>query len=320
MLEVKNISKSYDNDILALNDVSFHFKKNKRYGIVGETGSGKSTFIKLIAGIEQKDSGILEFNNEQVKGPLDQLIPGHPKIAYLSQDYRLPKFITVEDYLFDPYSCTEEIARKVYESCHIQHLITSDTVQLSGGEKQRVALARQLMKKPELLLLDEPFSNLDHHHKQLIKSTLNDIEDKLGISFILVAHDPVDILSWADEIVVMRKGKIEQLDTPEKIYKKPLNEYVAGLFGSYNLINRAWSLSEERQFPMVEGRWLVRPEEFEIVKESQKGESMTISKVYFMGGYDEVEAISDSETILIRCEMGECQKGDKIAVRIKHQK
>ena len=314
MIEVKDLTKIHANDTVALKDINLKFDRNVRYGIVGATGSGKSTLLKLIGGLEQLEEGTITFKNEQIKGPLDQLIPGHAKIAYLSQDYRLPKLISVEEYLFDPYDTTEELALEVYRSCHIEELLNFQTQELSGGEKQRVALAKQLMKKPEVLLLDEPFSNLDHHHKQLIKATLREIERDFNMSILLVAHDPVDILSWADEIIVLRRGEIIQVGSPKEMYYNPVNQYVAGLFGSYNLVGEElWKIGKNR-FPFISNKYLVRPEDFKI--NTPNGNISIIKAINFMGSYDELVVSVNDNQLLVRSSVGEYSIGDKIKLSL----
>jgi ABC-type sulfate/molybdate transport systems ATPase subunit len=125
---------------------------------------------------------------------------------------------------------------ELYEICHISHLLKRRTNQLSGGEKQRIALARLLGSMPRLLLLDEPFSNFDAIHKKTMRKILDDISKRLDISIIMVSHDAMDILSWADSIVVLQEGKVIQQGTNRDVYLQPINEYCAALLGDYSLL------------------------------------------------------------------------------------
>ena len=134
---------------------------------------------------------------------------------------------------------SQEEAATLFAVCEISHLLERKTDELSGGERQRIALAKLLITSPQLLLLDEPYSNLDMVHRNTLKGVLEKICKHLKITCILVSHEPSDVLSWADKIIVMKDGQIVQKDSSEKIYRKPANEYVAGLFGNYNLINGA---------------------------------------------------------------------------------
>nr|WP_223284455.1 ATP-binding cassette domain-containing protein [Hymenobacter qilianensis] len=193
-----------------LNDVSFSQQKQQKIALAGETGAGKSTLLQTIAGLVQPDAGEVWFDGRKAKGPAEQLMPGNPGISYLSQQFELPKFLRVEQVLKYANKLSAEEAHTLFEVCRIDHLGGRRTDQLSGGERQRIALAKLLLSSPQLLLLDEPFSNLDMVHKNILKSVIQDIGEKLQITCILISHDPLDTLSWADEIVVMHGGQIVQ--------------------------------------------------------------------------------------------------------------
>ncbi len=237
LLEVAGISK-LEKENFTLKEINFTQQSSQRIAIAGETGSGKTTLLKIIAGLIQPDAGKIIFDGKRVLGPLEKLIPGHPDIAYLSQHFELRNNYRVEEELESKNLLTDEEASTIYAVCRIQHLLKRKTDQLSGGERQRIVLARLLTTSPKLLVLDEPFSNLDAVHKNIIKSVLEDIGTKLKITCILVSHDAMDSLSWAETIIVMKEGQIIQYGTPEQIYNQPVNEYCAGLFGEYNLISK----------------------------------------------------------------------------------
>ncbi|HEY0610611.1 MAG TPA: ATP-binding cassette domain-containing protein, partial [Chitinophaga sp.] len=160
LLNVSAISKQQDGAFI-LKDISFEQRRFQHIAIAGETGSGKSTLLKVIGGLAQPDSGQVTFEGGRVKGPNEVLIPGHPGVAYLSQYFELRHNYWVEEILSYANKLTDEEAQNIYEICQIDHLFRRRTDQLSGGEKQRIALARLLTTSPRLLLLDEPFSNLD---------------------------------------------------------------------------------------------------------------------------------------------------------------
>ena len=233
MLSVEGVTKFNGNGFI-LKDISFTQKRNQKIAIVGETGSGKSTLLKIIAGLAQADGGEVQFEHVKIDGPAHTLVPGHRGISYLSQHYQLPHALRVEQVL--RYANTLEEANYVYDVCRISHLLERRTDELSGGERQRIALAMSMISSPRLLLLDEPFSNLDTTHKNILKSVIHDIGHRLKITCIMVSHDPSDILSWADKILVLKDGMLVQKGSPENIYKRPVNEYVAGLFGSYTVL------------------------------------------------------------------------------------
>ena len=303
--------KGEDNFIL--NDIRFTQKKLQKIAIVGETGSGKSTLLKTIAGLIQQDSGDILLQNEKVKGPIEKLVPGHPSIAYLSQYFELPKFLRVDQILSYANKLSDGDARSIYEICQIQHLVNRKTDQLAGGERQRIAIARLLSSSPKLLLLDEPFSHLDMVHKNILKSVISDLSEKLKITCILVSHDPDDTLSWADKIVVMKEGQIIQQGIPKKIYKEPVNEYAAGLFGVYSKLNN--DLAREfnnRAGIKKDTTYFFRPEEFEIVSKGKKGiKGKVIQLNYYGGFYTIIVKISD-DTIIIKTEDQKINVGDVV--------
>jgi ABC-type Fe3+/spermidine/putrescine transport system ATPase subunit len=186
--------------------------------------------------------------------------------------------------------------------------------QLSGGEKQRVALARLLTTAPRLLILDEPYSNLDPILKNTLKSVIREICDDLNITCLLVSHDPLDTLSWADEVIVMKDGHIVQKGSPQTVYHQPASEYVAALFGSYNLISSA----KAADFSQVSGlsingkNMFIRPERFRVVEQGQHALAGKIRDVSFMGSAYEVQVELASGTITVKTDNSALEKGAPI--------
>jgi ABC-type Fe3+/spermidine/putrescine transport system ATPase subunit len=316
LLKVSGISR-LEEGIVVLKNISFIQQPFQKLVIAGATGSGKTTLLKIIAGLTQPTSGRVEFKGQTIKGPGEKLIPGHVSIAYLSQHFELRNHYKVEEILHMASRLSDEEAAMTYTICKIDHLLKRWTHQLSGGERQRIALARLLVSNPELLLLDEPYSNLDVVHKNILKFILNEISERLNISCIIVSHDPADILSWANEIIVLQNGEIVQKASPEEVYKKPVNEYAAALFGKYNLISS--SLSEA--FSGVTKKEMransfIRPEQFTIVSDKDKGLKSKIEKVLFMGSYYEVEANISGNTITLNTDISTLKKGDSVFVSI----
>ena len=174
LLTVSGVGKR-EKENFTVRDIHFTQQSSEKIAIAGETGSGKTTLLKMIAGLVQPDEGDIYLDNNRILGPFEKLIPGHPAIAYLSQHFELRKNYRVEEELESKNLLTEEEANRIYSICKIQHLLKRKTDQLSGGERQRIVLARLLTTSPKLLLLDEPFSNLDAVHKNIIKSALLDI-------------------------------------------------------------------------------------------------------------------------------------------------
>lgn len=294
LLSVSGICKRIDNGEI-LKNISFEQPRFQKIAIAGETGSGKTTLLKIIGGLAQPDEGTVLFENENVLGPKDKLVPGHPHIAYLSQYFDLPKFLRVEQVLSYANTLSGRQATILYKICQIDHLLHRKTDELSGGEKQRIALARLLSTSPHLLLLDEPYSHLDIIHKNVLKSVIHDVGTKLKITCIMVSHEPLDTLSWADVLLVMKDGEIIQTGPPETIYQYPVNEYVAGLFGKYVILSSAlkkhWKVNSA----------IARPEQFRLAKKptarSRKGKVLSVQ---FFGGYYEAEIALGKHIIYIR--------------------
>jgi ABC-type sugar transport system ATPase subunit len=270
LLNVSGVYRHEGNNLVVKN-ISFTQNQFQKIAIAGETGSGKSTLLKMIAGLVQPTSGAVYFENKRVIGPEEQLLPGHTAITYLSQHFELRNNYKVYELLSMANKISNEEANIIYSVCRISRLLNRRTDQLSGGEKQRIALASLLTSAPRLLLLDEPFSNLDTPHKNMMKAVVRDISDILNITCLLVSHDPADILSWADEVMIMKDGQVIQKGTPEQVYKQPVNEYTAALFGTYNIASIALMKELSELFDIkINGKDVcIRPENFTIVNYSE---------------------------------------------------
>lgn len=315
LLSVSGITRK-DERGFELKDINFSQEKFQKIAIAGETGSGKSTLLKIIAGLAESQSGIVHFEQKKILGPADKLIPGHPGIVYLSQHFELPNNLRVEQVLEYANLLSDEAAATLYEVCQIDHLLKRRTNQLSGGEKQRIALAKLLITTPRLLLLDEPFSNTDMVHKKLLKRVISDISSKLKITCIMVSHDPLDSLSWADSILVMKDGQLIQQGTPQTLYRQPATEYTAGLFGNYNLLNAAACktlIGEEDTSAGRSGRKLfLRPEDVIISSTPDSGAAATVKEILYYGGYYEVELAMGKTRLTARTITHTLSKGDSV--------
>jgi ABC-type sugar transport system ATPase subunit len=317
LLIVRGISKQTGSDFV-LKDIHFNQQKYQKIAIAGETGSGKSTLLKIIAGFIQPEAGEVLFENERVLGPDEKLIPGHKSIAYLSQYFELRNNYRVEELLEMANKITNEEADTIFEICRIKHLLKRKTDQLSGGEKQRIAAAQLLITSPQLLLLDEPYSNLDMVHKKILKSVIHDISEKLKISCIMISHDPSDTLSWADEVLVMQDGAVIQRGTPAQVYNQPMNEYVAGLFGNFNLLNNNLAKAFGRPVgaDQLDKDLFTRTEDFSITSDEKEAPMGEVNKVHFFGGYYEIEVLLEDGRIVVRTTQNALTKGDLVYVSL----
>ncbi|MFT3903517.1 MAG: ATP-binding cassette domain-containing protein [Niabella sp.] len=239
------------------------------------------------------------FEGKKVLGPSWRLIAGQPGIAYLSQYFELRLNVNMEEVLYSADKLEEGKAEQLFKWCRIDHLLNRQSHQLSGGEKQRIALARLLLTAPRLLILDEPFSNLDLIHKSILKEVLEKISTEMGISLIIASHDPTDILPWADKLMLMKDGEVLQADTPEKVYAKPVSEYAGGLLGSYNVLDKNIS----SKFGITEmpdnKKAFVRPEWFTI---SGKGIPGKVIRTSYHGHF--YESMIDCEGVLLKINTG----------------
>ena len=240
MLSIQNISFSY-RETPNLISISLALAKGKNLALIGESGCGKSTLLKLIYGLYDLDEGQIFWNDNEVLGPKYHLIPGMPFMKYLAQDFDLMPFITVAENVGKHLSnfYPEEKKARIAELLEIVEMIDYANVKakfLSGGQMQRVALARVLALEPEVLLLDEPFSHIDNFRKNGLRRKLFGYMKEQQITCIVATHDSTDVLAFADEVAVIKDGKIIESGIPKIIYDNPSDQYVASLFGDVNEI------------------------------------------------------------------------------------
>ncbi len=309
-LEVRSIRKK-DEKGFELNEISFFQNRNHNIAISGATGSGKTTCMKIIAGLIQPDSGNVFFDSRRVKGPEETLIPGHKGIAYLSQQFELRNNYKVGELLNYANELPEHKAYQIYELCRIDQLLNRWTHELSGGEKQRIALARLLTGLPRLFLLDEPYTNLDMTHRQIMRSVLEDIGRELDISFMMIAHDPADVLSWAHEILVLNNGTLVQKGSPKDLYYKPADTYTAGLFGKYNLVPISF-FQHYRIKAEAESHLLLRPEQLRICPKTDNCMQGSVIRQQFMGTHFEISVQTESGIYFLKSDLPDFETGMNI--------
>lgn len=284
MLQVNHISFSYDQNE-DINQVNFSLQKGQNLAVIGESGCGKSTLLKLIYGLYDLKEGQIFWNNQQVLGPKYHLIPGMPYMKFLAQDFDLMPFITVAEnvgkYLsnFYPEQKKERIAEllEIVEMTEFAHIKAKF---LSGGQMQRVALARVLALEPEVLLLDEPFSHIDNFKKNSLRRKLFAYLKSKAITTLVATHDSTDVLSFTDEVIVMQNGKIIAKNTPAQLYHNPTSKYVASLFGDVNEISGHY-FNQHKSI-------LLYPHQLKTVEHSNL--KVTVTDCYFRGNHFLVQA------------------------------
>jgi len=305
VLTVEDISKEEEGRTL-VKEVCFSIDAFKKVALMGETGSGKSTVMKMIAGLVQASSGNAYCEGQRIKGPDEVLLPGHPAIAYLSQHFELRNNYRVHELLEMANKMEDKEAAEIYLICRINHLLDRKVHQLSGGERQRIALARLLVGKPRLLLLDEPFTNLDLFNNRIINEVIHQVCNKMAITCVLVSHDPVAVLSWADELLIMKHGQLVFQGSPKEAYARPQEEYIAGLLGEYTLISPEQKMLYKLFGVEETGETIfIRPEKIGIGSDATTGISGTVLEVKFLGAHyrlliktSEMNLIAHAETDL----------------------
>lgn len=266
-VEMKNIYKRYG-DFLASDNVSFGIEKGKLVALLGPSGSGKTTLLRMIAGLENPNSGDIFIDGKRVND-----IPASKRgIGFVFQNYALFRYMTVFDNVAFglelqkmPKKQIKERVKELLELTGLSGMEKRYPNQLSGGQRQRVAFARALAPNPQVLLLDEPFAAIDAKVRTELRSWLKEMVEKLGITSIFVTHDQDEAVEVADEIIITNHGTIEQMGTPVEIYKSPGTPFVAKFIGRSSVVEEYGKL---KGFDRVEGadRAVIRPEFIKISK------------------------------------------------------
>jgi ABC-type Fe3+/spermidine/putrescine transport system ATPase subunit len=240
------ISKLYPGErVSGLAKTSLTIQQGKITVIIGESGSGKSTLLRLLYGLLTPDTGAVNFKGERLWGPDEKLIPGHDAMKMVTQhtdDLNLYAKVWDNVALLIPNTnlkLKEEKTAQALELLNMAHLAEKRIVELSGGEKQRVALARAIITRPEVLLLDEPFNQVDTAFREDLQQDIRQIVKETGLTVIMVSHEPSEILSMADEMIVMKEGNILESGEPLAVYQDPKNLYTARLLSNCNMLDKA---------------------------------------------------------------------------------
>lgn len=251
-LQVNNLSKRYASK-LVLENISFSQEKGEIISLIGTSGIGKSTLLKCIAGLCDINSGDIILNNNKI----DSLQANNRKISYVFQESPLfPHINVLDNILFNMSTYDMQKLDFLLEKTELKSLVKRFPFELSGGENQRAAVVRSLIRNPDLLLLDEPFSNLDTVNKKYVKEIVFDIIKESNLTTIIVNHDIEESLEISDKIMIINDGKIDAIDTPENIYNHPKNLSTAQLFGDVTSL----AIQNKKRY--------IRPENIKIVEKS----------------------------------------------------
>ncbi|RLF22984.1 MAG: sugar ABC transporter ATP-binding protein [Thermoprotei archaeon] len=260
-VKLENLTKRFGK-VVAVDNLNLEIKDGEFMALLGPSGCGKTTPLLMIAGIYKPTKGYIYFDDVIV----NDLPPRERNIGMVFQNYALYPHMTVFDNIAFPLKLKklpkkeiEKEVRRVAKLLRIEELLDRKPAQLSGGQQQRVALARALVKKPDLFLMDEPLSNLDAKLRVVMRAELKRLQKELGITTIYVTHDQVEAMTMADRIAVLDRGKLQQVGTPEELYYKPANLFVAGFIGTPPMNFIEGTLIEK------DGRIVFRHSEFDIV-------------------------------------------------------
>ncbi|WP_138431302.1 ABC transporter ATP-binding protein [Fodinibius saliphilus] len=250
LLTVENLSKAFGESGPVVDSLDFEVKEDEIFALLGPSGCGKTTCLRLIAGFERADEGVVKVDGHLLESPKQHIAPQDRGIGFVFQDYALfPHLSVIDNVAFGltdiPKHKREVYAEEVLCRTGMGDYKDRNPSELSGGQQQRVALARAIAPKPKLVLLDEPFSNLDAMLRDSMRKEVRSILKKAGMSALLVTHDQEEALSFADRIAVMNDGKIEQIGTPEEVYYNPKTKFVAQFLGRTNLFHAEANGSQE---------------------------------------------------------------------------
>ncbi|MDQ8736031.1 ABC transporter ATP-binding protein [Paenibacillus sp. LHD-38] len=325
-IEVRNLNKNFG-DFHAVKDVSFEIEKGHLIGLLGPSGGGKTSILRMLAGLESPSSGDIIFHGKRV----NDLPPQERGIGFVFQNYALFKHMTVYDNIAFGLKVKKQSKEQIRE--RVMYLVELTGLkgfehryahQLSGGQRQRVAFARALAPEPQLLLLDEPFAAIDAKIRTELRTWLKEMIERVGITSIFVTHDQEEAIEVADEIMIISKGKLEQKGSPWDIYKNPETPFVASFIGESTIVD---NISQLKGFEDAANRpgtkALIRPEYIEIGKPGEiKLASATlpgkVKHLHFRGSEWMVELlVGDTKLITYRSlEKEVLHPGDQVSVLV----
>ncbi len=287
--KLNSVSKIYQQQWV-VKEVSFALSEGEIFGLLGESGSGKSTLLRIAAGLLDPDAGDVWLLGQKLRLASDQLIPGHPDIKIVHQDYNLSAPLTVRDninYALRYYekAYRDERVDELLQLCQLESVAEHPAKSLSGGEKQRTAIARALAEEAKVLLLDEPFAHLDLPNRRRLTETIRELAEQTGIACIFVTHDANDALSLSTRMGILHHGSLIQLGTPEVIYHSPADAYVAELTGEINLLEADF-FKNDVHYRLPDSRIAVRPENLSLsLSPSIYGVESVVKRVVFEGSH-----------------------------------
>ena len=293
LLSIRNMTKRFVRNLPVVEDLCFEVYTGEIFALLGPSGCGKTTTLRLIAGFERADAGEICVEGRCFEGSKTHLPPEARDIGIVFQEYALfPHLNVLENVAFGlkklPAKLRDERAMTVLEMVGMTVFKDRKPHQLSGGQQQRVALARSIAPNPKLILLDEPFSNLDAGLRHSTREEIRVLLKNAGMSAVFITHDREEALCFADRLAVMHDGRIEQIGTPETVYRRPQTPFVADFLGATNLIDgeaegdyAETPLGRFQIAPSARGKVLlsVRPEHLIMVQSDATGQSNGVGEI-----------------------------------------
>lgn len=300
MLRITGLSFAYEQDSV-LEDLDFSVSPGEHLGVMGESGCGKSTLLQLIYGTLQPSQGEIYWRDKQLLGPFHNLVPGESNMKYMSQGFDLMGVTTVSENISEYLSVfypkeLKERTEELLETIEMKPFANTKVKHLSIGQQQRVALARALAQKPEVLLLDEPFSHIDNFRKNSLRRNLFSYLKEEKITCLTATHDHNDILPFADRVVVLKDKQIIADELIQELYKNPKSLYIASLFGEANLV----PINIIKSYADTKRKIIVYAHEFKVSGNS--GLPVAVKKTYPMGGHFLIEGFTEGQTIYFQSE------------------
>ncbi|MGM0635302.1 MAG: ABC transporter ATP-binding protein [Bacteroidota bacterium] len=297
MLKLKNISFEYPEGTTLFGDFNLEVKEGEHIAVTGYSGSGKSSLLALIYGLLDLNKGNIKWKNDAILGPSHQLVPGKDYMKLVTQESNLMPYTSaaenVNKHLSRMYpEKNKKIVEELLDLLELIPLKNNLVKTLSGGEKQRVALAQALAKKPEILLLDEPFSHLDQFRKRQLRRKLFHYLKKEGITCLYATHNQEEILSFSEKVLILKDGEKVDFRSAEKIIDSPKNIYTASIFGDYSILS-AMQINIKSQ-----NKYVFYPDEI-FIAEHKTPLSASVKQVYYKGSHYLIELVSGKQTILI---------------------
>jgi ABC-type Fe3+/spermidine/putrescine transport system ATPase subunit len=321
-LQASAISKIYKGAQAAgLKPTDLTIAPGKITAIIGASGSGKTTLLHMLYGLITPDTGAVYFKGDRVWGPEEKLIPGHDAMKMVTQqtdDMNLFAKVYDNISILLPNTDIEAKQRKteeVLQQLNMKRIETKRIADLSGGERQRVAIARALVTQPQVLLLDEPFNQVDTSFREGLQQDIRKVVKETGLTVIMVSHDPAEVLSMADELIVLKDGEILETGSPKALYQEPKNLYTARLLTNCNVLT-----AEEAKLCGIETtkEHVVIYPEWASPATSYTHKHWTVKQILFKGFYEELMLMQDNVTLRIsNAHEGRYAEGDTVQLKVR---